>query len=115
MLSALWALVASIPSGRCCTYGDLGRVLPNPASGRMVGRWMASCPEGIPWWRVVNLQGDLPISRRDPMLGLEQRQLLEREGIPFLTDGRVDLAQCRFELDELLALEISDGSFPGVP
>ena len=88
----LWSLVASVPKGRVCSYGALGAVLRNPASGFMVGRWMASCPEGLPWWRVVAKNGGFPIGKRDPYLELDQRQLLEREGVEFVGD-QVDMAK----------------------
>jgi methylated-DNA-protein-cysteine methyltransferase-like protein len=75
--------VREIPRGRVSSYGTVGRCLKNPASGFMVGRWMASCPPDVPWWRVVNKQGRLPIGKRAPELALEQRRLLEREGVKF--------------------------------
>ncbi len=95
-LESLWSLVRSIPPGRCAAYGSLGQALPNPVSGFLVGRWMASAPEGVPWWRVVAKSGALPIDKRDPHFGLEQRRLLESEGVPFLSDGRVDMASVEF-------------------
>jgi methylated-DNA-protein-cysteine methyltransferase related protein len=79
----LFELVRRIPAGRCAAYGALGRALPHPVSGYLVGRWMASAPEGVPWWRVVSKDGTLVIARRDPALGQRQRRLLESEGIPF--------------------------------
>lgn len=93
-LDALWALVSVIPPGRCATYGDLGRAMPNPVSGYLVGRWMASCPEEVPWWRVVARDGRLPVWKRDPAFATRQRVLLEREGVPFSGDV-VDIAACR--------------------
>lgn len=94
-LDSLWVLVEAIPEGRCACYGELGRALPNPVSGKIVGRWMASAPEGVPWWRVIARTGDFPIAKRDPVLGLTQKQLLEKEGVPFV-DGRVDLSACEW-------------------
>ncbi len=48
---------------------------------------MAHCPDGVPWWRVINAQGR--ISARE---GAErQRGLLEGEGVVFDERGRVDL------------------------
>ena len=43
-LAPLWGVVRSIPSGSVASYGAVGRALPNPATGYMVGRWMAACP-----------------------------------------------------------------------
>lgn len=80
-LDELWDLVRAIPAGKCASYGDLGRMLHNPASGFMVGRWMAQAPPDLPWWRVVAKDGRLPIHKRDPRLAEEQRLKLEREGV----------------------------------
>ena len=73
--------------GRCASYGDLGSALDHPASGYMVGRWMAQCPEDIPWWRVVAKDGRLPLHKRDPRLAAEQRRRLEEEGVEFEDDN----------------------------
>ena len=82
-LEELWQIVASIPAGRVASYGDVGKAMHNPVSGVLVGKWMASCPQSVPWWRVVGKSGELLIGRRDPKLALEQRQLLESEGVEF--------------------------------
>lgn len=92
----LYALVREIPRGRCAGYGALGRFLTNAVSGYITGKWMASAPEGSPWWRVVAKDGTLVVGRRDPELGLRQRRLLEQEGVPFLGD-RVDMAQVNWD------------------
>ncbi len=86
-LRALWKVVRSIPKGRVASYGAIGRALPNPCSGFLVGRWMASCPQdGTPWWRVVNAKGYLPIGKRDPRLEFDQRTRLKKEGVKFKGD-----------------------------
>ncbi|MFY9233316.1 MAG: MGMT family protein [Fimbriimonadaceae bacterium] len=90
-LDELWELLVSIPPGRCVSYGELGRALPHPASGYMVGRWMAQCPDGLPWWRVVGKDGHLPIHKRDPQAAVEQHRRLEEEGVS-LVEGSVDMA-----------------------
>jgi methylated-DNA-protein-cysteine methyltransferase-like protein len=89
-MEELWELIRSIPRGHVATYGSLGAALRNPASGFMVGRWMAQCPDGIPWWRVVAKTGALPIAKRDPYAEVDQRRLLEHEGVRFLED-RVEM------------------------
>jgi methylated-DNA-protein-cysteine methyltransferase-like protein len=50
---------------------------------------MAACPEGVPWQRVINSQGK--VSLRPGGGGIDQRQLLESEGITFDERNRVDL------------------------
>jgi methylated-DNA-protein-cysteine methyltransferase-like protein len=98
-LDDLWAVVTSIPRGRCASYGDVGRALRNPASGRLVGMWMASCPQGVPWWRVVAKSGELPIHKRSPHLAREQALRLESEGVAVI-DGKVDMSLCAFDPGE---------------
>jgi methylated-DNA-protein-cysteine methyltransferase-like protein len=79
-LEDLWQLVREIPLGEVRTYGELGRELQNPTSGRIVGRWMAQAPADVPWWRVVAAHGVIATWKRDPRLGQLQAQLLQEEG-----------------------------------
>ena len=77
----LWVIVRRIPHGRAAAYGEVGKAMRNPASGYMVGRWMASCPSDVPWWRVVAKDGRLPLAKRSPELAIEQEQRLRTEGV----------------------------------
>ena len=64
--------VCSVPAGGVTTYGDLC-----PGAPRFAGAVLAACEEpGVPWHRVVRADGSLAKGER-------QRQLLEREGVPF--------------------------------
>src|SRR5262245_18885834 len=87
MQAELWALVKSIPRGKVCSYGELGRALRNPTSGYMVGRWMAQCPDGLPWWRVVGKNGEMRTASRDPELAEIQRQHLRKERVKIVDDA----------------------------
>lgn len=95
-METLWDLVASIPKGKCVSYGALGRALPNPASGYFVGRWMAGCPAHLPWHRVVAKDGRLPVHKRDPRMADEQMRRLKDEGVAFRGDA-VDMDACGWE------------------
>lgn len=97
-LSELWALVASVPPGRVATYGDVGRELTPPASGFLVGKWMAMAPPTVPWWRIVARDGTLALAKRSPSLASEQRVRLEAEGVPFDGD-RVDMTVVRHRFE----------------
>jgi methylated-DNA-protein-cysteine methyltransferase-like protein len=90
-LEDLWDVVRSIPKGKVMSYGEVGSCLKNPMNGRMVGRWMAQAPNGVPWWRVVAKDGHLPIGKRGPGLATEQEMRLREEQVPFLERGRVDM------------------------
>ncbi|MFN8140574.1 MAG: MGMT family protein [Fimbriimonadales bacterium] len=94
-LPALWEIVREIPKGKVMSYGDVGKLLPNPCSGFLVGRWMAQAPDGVPWWRVVAQSGNLPIGKRGYELAEKQAQKLKREGVRFLRPGLIDMEKHR--------------------
>jgi len=93
----VWDLVRQIPRGRVATYGQIAKMIPPPngteieayvAFGpRWVGGAMATCPDDVPWQRVINSKGE--ISER---AGAErQRVFLEQEGVEFDAKNRIDL------------------------
>jgi len=85
-LQELWDDIRAIPKGKVTSYGALGSRLKNPTSGYLVGKWMAACPEDVPWWRVVRKNGTLAIGNRDPNLEAEQRRRLTQEGVKIHED-----------------------------
>lgn len=64
-----------------------------PRAARAVGRALCALEDGsdVPWWRVVNRNGEISIkcTIHGPAL---QRALLEGEGIEFDRAGRIDWA-----------------------
>ncbi len=100
----VYALVTQIPRGRVATYGQIAKMLGAPRSARIVGWAMHGNPHGarVPCHRVIQQGGSCSANFRigDPSA---QRRLLEREGVQFLLDGRVDLAahQWRPALDRV--------------
>jgi methylated-DNA-protein-cysteine methyltransferase-like protein len=103
----VYELVRAIPKGRVMTYGGIAKFIPPPEGiawtayasvrARWVGYAMASCPENVPWQRVINARGQ--VSKR-PGLGPDfQRHLLEEEGVIFDKKGRVDLNRYAWEPD----------------
>ena len=90
VFSRVYALLATVPSGKVVSYGEIARALGMTHGARVVGWAMRSCPEGLPWHRVVNARGE--ISQRGIGEGEEmQRALLEDEGVALRLDGRVDM------------------------
>lgn len=87
-VSAVIAVVDSIPPGRVMTYGDVAAVLGSRAA-RAVGTVMARYGGDLPWWRVVRATGH-------PAAGHEERALAHyaAEGTP-VTGERVDLRRAR--------------------
>ncbi len=88
----VYALVARIPRGRVITYGEIARMLGAPRAARAVGWAMHGNPHGarVPCHRVVQRGGSCSPNFRAGDPGA-QRRLLEREGVRFRLDGRVDL------------------------
>lgn len=87
----VYAVVRSIPRGKIVSYGGVAAILGQPRAARGVGRALSELPADtdVPWWRVVNHNGE--ISVRGAMHGaIIQRKLLEREGIRFDRRGRID-------------------------
>ena len=75
--------VRAIPPGFVRTYGDV-----SPGAPRFAGTVLSGTHAGdLPWHRVVRADGSLA-------KGARQRDLLEREGIPFRGD-RVDMRAAR--------------------
>ncbi len=87
----VYALVARIPRGRVATYGQIARMLGAPRAARIVGWAMHGNPHGsrVPCHRVIQQGGTCSPNFRAGDPGA-QRCLLEREGVRFLPDGRVD-------------------------
>lgn len=95
----VWELARQIPPGQVASYGQLAGFIPAPPGvdaeayaaqrARWVGAAMRECPADVPWQRVLNAQGkiSLPAGSRG---ALEQRRLLEAEGVVFQPNGKVD-------------------------
>jgi methylated-DNA-protein-cysteine methyltransferase-like protein len=87
------SIVRAIPVGRVLSYGGVGARCEPPISGYICGRILQNAPDDVPWWRVVGKNGNLPISKRHPELSLQQRALLENEGVGFDAKGQVRMEE----------------------
>ena len=85
----VYAVVAQVPFARVISYGQIARLLGRPRGARQVGRAMRLCPDHLPWHRVIRADGSVAGGQYAPL----RRAMLEAEGVPFLPDGRVDLAR----------------------
>jgi alkylated DNA nucleotide flippase Atl1 len=81
-------LVASIPSGRVSTYGDIADAA-GLSSPRIVGWIMRTDSSDLPWHRVITASG-----RPAAHLSTRQLELLRAEGV-LARDGRVPLSEVR--------------------
>lgn len=106
-VDAVLAIVATIPSARVMTYGDIASRLTgmpdlDGATGsygaRLVGQVMSRHGHASAWWKVIRSTGH-------PPKGYESRALIhyEAEGTPLVGTGetyRIDLRQARFDPDQ---------------
>jgi methylated-DNA-protein-cysteine methyltransferase-like protein len=95
----IYAIVRQIPLGQVATYGQVAELAGMPGQARLVGYalYRVASSAQIPWHRVVNAKGT--ISESPFRYGADhiQRSLLEQEGIPFDAEGRINLAQYRWQ------------------
>lgn len=83
----VYDVVATIPSGKVMTYGQIAAVCGYAYAAWEVGQIAHTGPTELPWQRVVNKQGGMA---RGYVPGGPERQqaLLEAEGITF-KDGKI--------------------------
>ena len=98
------AMVRSIPPGCVASYGQIGRLIGLPHGGRLVGRVMATLPQGtdLPWHRVVNAAGRISLPPGSEAYR-RQRDRLRDEGVT-VARGRISMARFGWQpdLDELI-------------
>ena len=86
-------LVASIPSGRVSTYGDIAAVA-GLSSPRIVGWIMRTDSSDLPWHRVITASG-----RPARHLTTRQLELLRAEGVLAFA-GKIALNDVRYEFPD---------------
>ena len=94
---SIYAVVRRIPRGRVATYAQVATLAGLAGHARQVGYALHALEPGshVPWQRVINAQGR--VSRRSaPGFDGIQRRLLEREGVVFDSNDRVDLERRRW-------------------
>src|SRR5271166_3634060 len=84
---AIAATIRAIPRGKVSTYGGVAKAAGHPRCARHVAKVLNQIP-GLPWHRVLGSGGRISLPGE---YGLEQRFLLEAEGVRF-KGRRVDLA-----------------------
>jgi alkylated DNA nucleotide flippase Atl1 len=87
------SLVATIPTGRIATYGDIAAVA-GLSSPRIVGWIMRTDSSDLPWHRVITASG-----RPARHLTTRQLELLRAEGV-LAVDGRIALSEVRYEFPD---------------
>lgn len=93
----IYEIVKQIPKGKVASYGQIAMLAGNPRAARGVGFALHHNPEPgvIPCHRVVFKDGSVctGFAFGGPEI---QRAMLAAEEVPFLPDGRVDMARARW-------------------
>ena len=81
---AVWQFLATVPSGRVVTYGQIAKQLGYPNYARRVGWVLKHLPADtqLPWHRVVNSKGQLSFPVGSNELKQQKARLLA-EGVRF--------------------------------
>ena len=95
--SRIWQVVAAVPEGKVCTYGDIAARAGLHGAARRIGRALKVLPGNsrIPWHRIIKASGRIAFPE-----GTEaherHRERLEGEGVEFKPNGAIDLARFRW-------------------
>lgn len=97
-VEAICAVIRRIPLGWVATYGQVAAMAGLPRRARLVGRVLQHLDSAtkIPWHRVVNAKGEVSYSLSRNGGDVLQRRLLEKEGLEFDDNNRLDLERCRW-------------------
>jgi methylated-DNA-protein-cysteine methyltransferase related protein len=79
LVSAISKAIRQIPRGRVSTYGAIAKAAGYPRCARHVAR-VLKLVDGLPWQRVLGSGGRISLRGE---LAMEQRFLLEAEGVRF--------------------------------
>lgn len=96
----VYKAVEKIPRGSVVTYGEIARMAGSPRASRAVGNILHKNPffGVVPCHRVVHSDGALAEPFAFGGAGV-QRKMLEKEGVTFTKDGRVDMKKHGYIFD----------------
>ncbi|MDM8334629.1 MGMT family protein [Limosilactobacillus panis] len=86
-------MVDLIPTGRVASYGQIAKLIYRPHNARLVGKVLGKYggKGHHPCHRVVTANGRLVPG------WIDQRPMLEAEGVPFKDENHVDINHCRWQ------------------
>ena len=94
----IYVVVKRIPRGRVATYGQVAWLAGLPRHARQVGYALQALSDvdAVPWQRVVNAKGEIS-PRCHPYAVVQQRQMLEREGVVFAANHKIPLSRFQWK------------------
>jgi methylated-DNA-protein-cysteine methyltransferase related protein len=89
----IYAVVRAIPRGRVATYGEVAALAGIADGHRVAARALRSCPEHLPWQRVVGRKDArrAQIAIGEPEHAALQRAMLEAESVVFDDNGFIPM------------------------
>ncbi|RDW16609.1 MGMT family protein [Oceanobacillus chungangensis] len=92
-------ILKQIPAGKVMTYGQVAKAARSPRAARQVVRILHSMSKKyhLPWHRVINAKGQIAI--KDDEARMEQKWLLDSEGVEISLSGYVNLEKYQFHYD----------------
>ena len=96
----VYAAVERIPRGKVVTYGEVARMAGSARASRAVGNILHKNPffGVVPCHRVVHADGALAEPFAFGGAGVQQ-EMLEKEGVTFTKDGKVDMKKHGYVFD----------------
>lgn len=92
------AAIQQIPHGKVATYGQIAGIAGKPQGSRGVA-WILNSSSGahkLPWHRVLGAQGRISFPK-DTKHHRLQKALLQKEGVLFSDNGRIDLKKFQWK------------------
>ncbi len=93
------AFIKLVPKGKVVSYGQVAAAAGSPLAARQVGtvlRGIDPSQNNIPWWRVINNQGEISIKGNWTATKELQKALLIKEGIAVNSDFKLDIKKYRW-------------------
>ncbi len=84
-------IIKSVPFGKVLTYGKVATLAGNARAARQIGWLLNSSTKkyDLPWHRIINAKGKIMMPNTEKFM--EQKTLLENEGIEFINNDTIDL------------------------
>ncbi len=94
-------IIKNIPIGKVLTYGRIAKLAGNPQAARQVSWLLHSSTKkyNLPWHRVINSLGKISMKSLDDRE--YQKRLLEKEGVAFRDNYKIDLKKFLWEIDSI--------------
>ncbi len=99
--NSIYQIVRQIPKGKVATYGQIAELANFYGKARLVGYalYRVDRTSDIPWHRVINAKGEISYSTLRYGEDDLQRSLLEKEGIKFSSEGKINLQEYLWRLN----------------